>query len=195
MAFSIISGPYRKDKNGEKFLKAVCQCGKKFELQWVKRKIRKSCGCLKSAGNRLKHGHCMKVTGEETSTYRSWRAMSGRCGNPNDKMFHRYGGRGIRVCERWKDFECFLADMPLKPEGATIDRIDSDKDYEPGNCRWATRADQNRNKSSNRMLTIYGKTMCTSEWCRISGVDQRTASTRLIRGWTHKEAIFGKPKD
>jgi hypothetical protein len=107
-------------------------------------------------------------------------------------MYHRYGGRGITMCERWLDFANFLADMPERPVGGTIERIDSDRGYEPGNCRWATRKEQNRNTSKNRRLTIYGKTMCTAEWCEISGVDQRVASRRLQLGWTDKQAIFGK---
>lgn len=81
-----------------------------------------------------------------TPTYRSWEGMKQRCRNPKATGYARYGGAGISVCERWLKFENFLADMGERPEGTTLDRIDSSGDYEPGNCRWADRSAQNRNR-------------------------------------------------
>lgn len=90
------------------------------------------------------HGHTRM--GKLSSTYVSWYAAKTRCTNPNQKQWKDYGGRGIKMCEEWRrDFNKFLADMGERPEGTSLDRIDSSKDYEPGNCRWSDRKTQNRN--------------------------------------------------
>jgi hypothetical protein len=97
----------------------------------------------------LRHGHNTKID-SRTPTYLSWDNMIQRCTNPNRPEYSYYGGRGITVCERWRDFTNFLADMGERPEGTSLDRIDGDGNYEPGNCRWADRATQvaNRRRSS-----------------------------------------------
>lgn len=79
-------------------------------------------------------------------TYSSWKSMISRCNNPNDRAYPTHGGRGIKVCERWKAFEEFLADMGDRPPGLTLERLDNNGDYEPNNCKWATWSEQNRNK-------------------------------------------------
>lgn len=129
---------------------------------------------------------------ERAFTRASWYAAHQRCGNPGVIGYQRYGGRGIAVCERWGDFECFLADMGVRPPGMTLDRIDGSRGYEPGNCRWATMRTQQRNRSSNRLVTVDGVTRPVIEWVELSGVKFTTFVARLDRGWSPEEAV-GRP--
>jgi hypothetical protein len=119
-----------------------------------------------------------------------WRNMIARCQNSNNPNFHHYGGRGIKVCERWHSVENFIADMPPMPPGMELDRIDNDGDYEPGNCRWATRQSQMRNTRGNVKLTIDGETRCIQEWSEISGINPGAIRARLKYGWDAKTAVF-----
>ena len=136
---------------------------------------------------KFKHGHA--VVGQSSSTYRSWQAMRRRCYNPNDVGYSRYGGRGITVCLRWSYFENFLEDMGERPEGLTLDRLDTDGPYCKDNCRWATKAEQSVNKSNCRQITFEGKTHCISEWARKVGVGFFTLRSRLNRGWSVERAL------
>ena len=122
----------------------------------------------------------------------AWRDMLRRCHDPQHGSFHRYGARGIRVCDRWRsDFAVFLADIgPRPPGGYSLDRIDNAKGYEPGNVRWATTKQQMRNQRGNRLLTIGAETLCLIEWSERSGIDPRTLDGRLRRGWPTERAVF-----
>lgn len=122
--------------------------------------------------------------------------MIGRCRNPTDKAYRNYGARGITVCQKWIDsFFAFLADVGSRPSGShSIDRIDNNGNYEPGNCRWATFKQQQRNRSDNRLLTAFGKTMCVADWADESGLTAGLINCRLRYGWSHEEAVSKRPQ-
>lgn len=125
-----------------------------------------------------------------TPTYNSWAAMRQRCEYPSHIEYKRYGARGIKVCERWHKFENFLADMGERPEGTTIDRKESDGDYTPDNCRWATKLVQANNSRSNHYLEFNGKIQTLSDWAREYGhLNGQVIAKRLRRGWSVEMAI------
>ncbi len=133
------------------------------------------------------HGH---TRGGLSPLYQVWKHMYARCYYPNNKGFHNYGGRGITVCERWHEFANFLADMGERPTDAhEIDRINNNGSYEPGNCRWATRQENSRNRRTNHSVTHDGKTMCIAEWSEVTGLRYSIIHKRLANGWSPEKAL------
>jgi len=112
----------------------------------------------------------------------SWQKMLGRCNNKNSDKFEYYGGRGIKVAESWLSFDAFYQDMGDRPDGASIDRIDNDKGYCKENCRWATRAEQAKNKRSAVIVQLGGKSQCIADWARELGIHRTTIKSRYLRG-------------
>jgi hypothetical protein len=126
--------------------------------------------------------------------YAIWKGMRSRCHCPGDTNYRYYGARGIRVCARWDSFADFLADMGPRPTPLhSIDRIDSNGDYEPDNCRWALRRDQLRNRRSNVLIELNGETKCITDWCVHFGISITTVYTRLSRGWSLEDALNTPP--
>lgn len=176
----------RRDKE-----RVLCVCGREtlvnvYDL--IKHRT-KSCGCRKSAlvsRAKVKHGH-----GNGTPEYRSWRAAIERCESPSNKRYGRYGARGIKVCDRWRNsFELFLEDMGERPSSAhQLDRIDNDGHYEPGNCRWVTAKTNMRNMSRNRKVCAFGQEKTLQEWSETNMIKRETIAARLDRGWSPDEAV------
>ena len=176
----------QSDEKGQAQWLCRCECGNERVMKSIllRRGISRSCGCFKhdvTVERSTRHGHSSsKVV---TPTYHSWVGMTQRCGNPKNSHYNIYGGRGIKIYEPWLKFANFLADMGEKPPGTSLDRIDSDGNYEPGNCRWATPTKQARNKRNNHNLTFHGKTYSIAEWAERLGIRAATINDRLSSGW------------
>lgn len=142
----------------------------------------------------FKHGASVTAAGRLVPEYTCWQGMRARCLQASNPAYRYYGGRGISICERWNDFSLFLADMGRRPSSDhSIDRIDVNGNYEPGNCRWATKKDQARNTRTARMVTFRGATRPLNDWADEIGIC-RTALIRRIRDWGIEEALT-RPKE
>lgn len=162
-----------------------CDCGtKRSVLGYMLRAGRStSCGCWKDQ----KTGARSKTHGRSGSPeHNAWMHMNDRCYNKSSKEYRSYGGRGIRVCLRWRrSFANFFKDMGSKisPQHS-LDRVDNNGNYEPSNCRWATRKQQARNTRTSRFLTHSGVRACVAQWAEWTGISQTSIYQRLRRGWS-----------
>lgn len=189
----------RRDPSGRQIWLCRCSCGTERLVRSanIKNGSSKSCGCH-NLEQLTFHGHAKKH-GQRTSTYSIWQNIKGRCLNPKDTTFKFYGAKGIQVCTSWQEsFSNFLADMGERPEGKTLDRINPLGDYEPGNCRWATSKEQNRNTTRNFIIEYNGESHCLSEWAEIYSMPKARLASRLKAGWsfelaTSKPPIFQGP--
>lgn len=147
-----------------------------------------SCGCLhKEVIGALRRTHGKRWTPE----YFVWLNMRSRCMNPKNKHYKDYGGRGIKICDRWDSFSLFLEDMGSRPSPKhRIDRKDNDGSYSPENCRWVTEHFQQRNKRSNQLITHKGKTMCLVDWQNETGIPRQRIAYRIKMGWSMDD-VFG----
>jgi len=168
-----------------------CDCGKRVVAttsQLRRKDGKKSCGCLhREIVRRLatKHNQC------GTRLYRCWAGVKRRCKNRNDAAWARYGGRGIRVCEEWENYEPFMS-WAIKNgyrDDKEIDRIDNDGNYEPSNCRWATRSEQVLNRSDNRRIEYRGEKRTMKEWALLVGLNYDALRGRIDRGWSIRRAL------
>lgn len=161
-----------------------CVCGSEREFQGsdLVRGRTQSCGCI---GRERSTTHGSYGSAE----YNVWASMVQRCLNPKNDAFPRYGGRGITVCERWRDFANFFADMGPRPPGLTLERTDNARGYEPGNCVWATHRDQSLNRRSNVVLTHAGRSMTARQWADERGLSYTALVQRIRAGWPASKAL------
>lgn len=183
---------HEKEVTGfQKYRKAVvqCFCGKKFitRISGLKNGRVSSCGCKR------KDGLLKRITRHNmsnSSEYASWESMKARCMNPKNSFYYNYGGRGIKVCERWMNFKNFINDMGNKPsKDYSIDRIDVNGDYCPENCRWSDRYTQDRNRRSNVKFELNGETKILIDIAKEYNLHQQTIRDRISRGMTIDEAV------
>lgn len=162
-----------------------CECGREREVNVSRLGEGVWCDCHPRHSPAIKtHG----MTG--TRTYRIWQGMLNRCYNSTMSGYERYGGKGVRVCDRWFAFDAFLADMEGEcPEGWSIDRIDGNGNYEPGNCRWADRFTQANNRLDRRTIDFDGLRLTVSGWAERLGISHSALTARLGRGWPLARAL------
>lgn len=180
---------YEGKRGKDRYWRCVCQCGKQVVVRGrgltAPKGATKSCGCLQrerakeTARVHLKPRTTHGKVG--TPEYAAWHHMRQRCLDPNHPGYADYGGRGIRICERWDDFAAFVEDMGERPSAAhSLDRIDVNGHYEPGNCRWADHKTQQRNRRHHRMVTWNGVTKCVGEWAEERGLTVPQLWSRLF---------------
>lgn len=177
---------------GKRFL-CECECGviKDIRVNHVINGLIKSCGCLrvkKMKETFTKHGNCSHPL------FDIWDAMKYRCENPKSSAYKNYGGRGIKVCERWQDFNNFVQDVSPKPsDTSTLERIDVDGNYCLENFRWATRKEQANNTRTNNKIEYKGETKNIIEWSEIFNIHYMTIYCRLKRGWSIEKSLETQP--
>lgn len=197
--FSRLTALSESMREGKKWM-FRCECGEEKLIlkQSVVSGVVKSCGCYQrdmlkqKRPYRVKHGESCASANGESPEYRSWVSMKNRCNNKNDKSYHRYGARGIRVCKRWDEsYENFLSDMGRRPsEAHSLDRIDNMKGYSPDNCRWATPVEQSNNRRSNRIITHCGESKTLAQWSKETGINSYTIKARIdYYGWSVARAL------
>jgi hypothetical protein len=158
-----------------------CDCGKSTIItqDHLRRAVVKSCGCA-----RTKHGQY------KTSTYSIWSHMLARCNNPNHQAYKDYGGRGIKVCPRWSRFENFFTDMGSRPNGLSLDRINNEEDYTPGNCKWSSPTQQANNRRNSRMIEFNGDVLTIMQWSERLHMPATALYVRLTKlNWLAERAL------
>lgn len=167
--------------------RCICECGGNLigrEANILNGHTR-SCGCINR--ERAKRGLSRKHGMANTPTYFTWRSMKKRCLDPKSTGYKYYGGRGVTICHRWLAFENFLLDMGPRPNGTTIERRNTNGNYEPNNCYWATAKSQARNRRNNKIISFRGENLCVSAWAERLGTYPQKIFRRLEKGLSPAE--------
>jgi hypothetical protein len=172
-------------RDGKVLWKCLCPCGNEFLAIGTSLRLGKARGCTACAKKNV-IAAATKHNAIGTREYVTYNAMKARCYNPKDKRYECYGGRGITICDRWLgSFPLFLSDMGSKPSPHhSIERMNGDKGYEPGNCVWATLSEQANNRSNNTRIEIDGRTQNLIQWSKEAGVNRTVILRRMKRGIT-----------
>lgn len=185
----------RSPRQGRTFWTCKCDCGRSTEVVGHTLRVgkTKSCGCRRGdTGRAMWTTHGLKRSGvAPTPEYTCWAHMRRRCSDPKSPDFKNYGGRGIKVCQRWQDFALFLTDMGTRPAGHTIERKNNDADYSPENCVWATRAEQNQNKRNVLHLPAYGEQLTIRQIVSRSGLGYACIYKRFRKGLSGAALLEG----
>lgn len=172
-----------------------CDCGKEIKVRYsnIEHCAQTSCGCGREYWR--KHGFASRSASKARAEYSIWKGIKKRCFDHNDPSWGRYGGRGITICNEWKDdFPAFFAHVGARPSSRhTLDRIRNDGNYEPGNVQWATRAEQNRNTRRNLLVTHLGVTRTVADWADDFGILRGTVYARIRAGWDPLDALLTPP--
>lgn len=187
-------------RTDRQYVLCSCSCGTKktFYKYDVLSGKTSSCGCLnKEVAAENMRRTSTKHGGWGSREWNLWHNMNRRCCDPNAMGYENYGGRGIQVCSRWAGkgtgFHNFLEDMGEVPSPQhSLDRIDPDGNYEPGNVKWSTSKEQARNRRNNRVITAFGRTQCLAAWAEEVGLSRSTVSLRLLKGWSPERALTRK---
>lgn len=179
-----------KNAHGSPVYRCICDCGNERTApsSSLVGGVTQSCGCLRKERHFVTHGLTRDF--KMPPLYRIWVNIRYRCYNPKAKLYPLYGGRGIAMCERWRDdFVAFASDMGERPAGTSIDRIDTNGPYSPENCRWATDTEQQRNTRRSKVIEFDGKRKILSVWAEELNMEPTTISSRLKRGWSVERAL------
>lgn len=181
--------PCGKNRFGHRSFECRCDCGNEIaaSISDLFRGHKKSCGCARAEANKARlttHGKT------KTRAFKTWLHMKERCLNKNCKQWKHYGGRGIKICSKWENsFEAFFADMGDRPKNLTIERIDNNGDYRPGNCRWATQKEQNQNYRRCLFFTINDETLNLKQWSNRLGINYLSLYKKINGGMSFHDAI------
>ena len=184
---------YNGSKRNNSMWNCKCECGNNHVVSTTNLKLGsiKSCGCFAREGiSKRSITHGFNIDRVRPREYRAWAHIIGRCHNESDASYKNYGGRGIFVCDRWRDsFSAFMSDMGECPDKHSIERIDNDGPYSPDNCKWATVAEQMRNTRRTVRLTYQGETLCQADWDRKLGQKSGFVAYKIKSGLTIDQIV------